>query len=113
MLTLNHNRAEPGAVKVLLTAACDPGNAIEVPATRPGVRRYQRIEQDTGVFSATWYDQFMGGCITYRLHSATDPDGDFADETPVVLGLIARQTLQQALDTRSGGRLHLDPGTAS
>jgi tRNA A-37 threonylcarbamoyl transferase component Bud32 len=112
VLTLDHNQAGPGAVEVRLTATCDPTGAVEVPATQPGVRRYQRIDQDTGVFSASWYDQFVGGCITYRLQSATDPDGHFADQTPVVLGLIARRTLQQALDTRSGGRLHLDPGTA-
>ena len=52
------------------------------------------------------------GDIPAMLHSATDLDGDFADETPLVLGFIGRQVVWQALETRSGGRLRLDPGTA-
>jgi len=38
--------------------------------------------------------------------------GTFAAEAPLVLGLTTRQALQQALDERSNGRLHLDPAEA-
>jgi PAP2 superfamily len=73
---------------------------------------YQRTESRTGAFTATWYDQFPGGCVTSRLHLTTDPNGEFAAQAPQVLGFATRQALQQALSQRSHGRLQLDPGEA-
>jgi hypothetical protein len=70
------------------------------------------VERLAGAFSATWYDQFPGGCVTYRLHSTTDLTGQFANEAPQVLGFTTRGQLRQALSQRSHGRLHLDPGEA-
>ena len=67
-------------------------------------------EHLAGAFSATWYDQFPGGCVIYRLHSATDPKGQFAKEAPQVLGFTTREQLRQALSQRSHGRLQLDAG---
>ncbi len=110
--TLDHDRADVRAVVARLTAACDPAGATEVPSARPGVRRYQRTERLPGRFTATWYDRFPGGCVTYQLHSTTDIQGTFATEAPRVLGFTTRQALQQALDERSNGRLHLDPTEA-
>jgi hypothetical protein len=70
-----------------------------------------RVQRLTGQFTATWYDRFPGGCVTYRLHSTTDPRGQFANEAPHLLGFATREQLRQALDERSGGRLQLDPGS--
>jgi hypothetical protein len=50
--------------------------------------------------------------VTSRLHLTTDPNGEFAAQAPQVLGFTTRQTLQQALDQRSHGRLHLNPEQA-
>jgi hypothetical protein len=47
--------------------------------------------------------------VTYRLHSTTDPTGQFANEAPQLLGFTTREQLRQALSQRSGGRLQLDP----
>jgi hypothetical protein len=72
--------------------------------------RSQRLEQLTGTaFAATMFDRFEGGCITYRLHSTRDPEGRFAAELPAVVGLVSRESLDQALQERSDGRLRLDP----
>jgi hypothetical protein len=109
VLTLNHDRAGDRALVVRLTAACDPGGAVEGPSPTEGVRHLQRIESGTGEFIATWYDQFPGGCVTSRLHLSTDPNGEFAAQAPAVLGFTTREALRRALDERSGGRLHLDP----
>jgi hypothetical protein len=73
------------------------------------VRRYVRVERGAGGFSETWWDRFRGGCVTYRLHSTTDPTGQFANEAPQVLGFVTRGQLRQALAQRSDGRLELDP----
>jgi hypothetical protein len=105
VITFDHDRAGDAAVVMRMAAACDPAGAAEKPAPEPGVRR-------AGAFSATWYDRFPGGCVTYQLHSTTDPRGQFANEAPQVLGFTTREQLRQALSQRSGGRLHLDPGEA-
>ena len=70
---------------------------------------YEQTERTTDRFTATWYDQFPGGCVTSRLRSTTDIQGTFATQAPLVLGFTTRQALQQALEERSNRRLHLDP----
>jgi tRNA A-37 threonylcarbamoyl transferase component Bud32 len=112
VLTLNHDRAGDAALVVRLTASCDPGGAVEGPSQTEGVRRYQRIESRSGEFTASWYDQFPGGCVTSRLHLTTDPNGEFAAQAPQVLGFTTRAALREALSQRSDGRLQLDPGEA-
>jgi hypothetical protein len=109
VIILDHDRAGTAAVMVRMAAACDPAGAVKGPAPEPGVRRFVRVEHLAGAFSATWYDQFPGGCVTYRLHSTTDPTGQFANEAPQVLGFTTREQLGQALSQRSGGRLQMDP----
>jgi hypothetical protein len=110
VLTFDHDRAGNSALVVRLTAACAPIGAVAGPSLTPGVRHSQRIESRSGAFSATWYDQFPGGCVTSRLHLTTDPNGEFAGQAPHVLGFTTRAELQQALSQRSDGRLQLDPG---
>jgi tRNA A-37 threonylcarbamoyl transferase component Bud32/membrane-associated phospholipid phosphatase len=112
VITLNHDRAGAAALVVRLTAACDPHGAVEGPSPTEGVRHFQRIESPTGEFTATWYDQFPGGCVTSRLHLTSDPNGEFAGQAPQVLGFTSRAALQQALSQRSDGRLQLDPEEA-
>jgi tRNA A-37 threonylcarbamoyl transferase component Bud32/membrane-associated phospholipid phosphatase len=113
VLTLDHDRAGDAALVVRLTPACDPGGAVEGPSPVAGVRHFQRIESGTGGgFGATWYDRFPGGCVTSRLRLTTDPNGEFAAQAPQVLGFTTREALRRALDQRSGGRLHLDPGAS-
>jgi tRNA A-37 threonylcarbamoyl transferase component Bud32 len=113
VLTLDHDRAGDAALVVRLTAACAPGGAVEGPSAVAGVRHLQRIESSAGGgFSATWYDQFPGGCVTSRLRLTTDPNGEFAAQAPQVLGFTIRAALREALSQRSHGRLRLDPGKA-
>ena len=97
---------------VHLTAVCGPTGAAEVPSQEPGVRRSTRVERGADGFSATWWDRFPGGCVTYRLHSTVDVDGRFTQELPALLRFATREELRQALRQRSHGRLQLDPGQA-
>jgi tRNA A-37 threonylcarbamoyl transferase component Bud32 len=112
VITFDHDRAGPGAMLVRLTAVCTPSGAVEGPSATAGVRHYQGIESRPGEFTATWYDQFPGGCVTSRLHLTTDPNGEFAAQAPEVLGFMTRAALREALSQRSHGRLQLDPGDA-
>jgi hypothetical protein len=108
VITLDHDRAGAAAVVMRLAAACNPAGAAKTPAPEPGVRRSVREERLAGAFSATWHDRFPGGCVIYRLHSATDPRGQFANEAPSLLGFTTREQLRQALSQRSHGRLQMD-----
>jgi tRNA A-37 threonylcarbamoyl transferase component Bud32 len=112
VITLDHDRAGAAALVVRLTAVCTPSGAVEGPSATAGVRHYQGIESTTGEFTATWYDQFPGGCVTSRLHLTTDPNGEFAAQAPQVLGFTTRAALREALSRRSDGRLQFDPGDA-
>ncbi|HEV8278726.1 MAG TPA: hypothetical protein VGQ26_23945 [Streptosporangiaceae bacterium] len=108
VVTLNHDRAGPSAVVLRLTAACDPAGAVQAPSPAPGVRRYQLAGAGTGEFTATWYDLFPGGCLTYQLHSTSDVKGSFTADLPALLTFATRDALRQALRQRSDGRLWLD-----
>jgi tRNA A-37 threonylcarbamoyl transferase component Bud32 len=112
VITLDHDRAGTAAVVLRMAAACETVGTAEGPSPEPGVRRYVRVEAVAGAFTATWYDRFPGGCVTYRLHSATDPTGQFSHEARSLLGFTTREQLRDALRQRSGGRLHLDPKQA-
>jgi tRNA A-37 threonylcarbamoyl transferase component Bud32 len=110
VITLDHDRAGAAALVVRLTAACTPSGAVQGPSATAGVRHYQGSESRSGEFTAIWYDQFPGGCVTSRLHLTIDPNGEFAAQAPQVLGFTTRTALQEALSRRSDGRLQLDPG---
>ena len=112
VITFDNDRAGAGALVVRLTASCDTTGAAELPAQQPGMRRYERVEHLTSQFSATWYDRFPAGCVTYRLRSASDTEGGFANEARLLLDFTSHQALRQALKKRSGGRLQLDPKQA-
>ena len=51
VITLNHDRAGPGAIVAELTASCDLGGAAEVGSDQPGMRRYERTERSAPQFS--------------------------------------------------------------
>jgi hypothetical protein len=69
VITLDHDRAGEQAVVARLTAACDITGTVQTPSPVPGVRHAERVERLAGGFSASWYDRFPGGCLSYRLRS--------------------------------------------
>jgi hypothetical protein len=97
VIPLSHDRAGADVLTIRLTAACDTRGATQVPSDQPQIRRFQRIDRLAPRFEATRFDLFPGGCVTAQA---------------AILGYTTRQTLQQALDQRSDGRLRLDPPTA-
>ena len=92
-------------------AQCLLDRGIEVVDSEKTYREDKLLDR-TGEFTATWYDQFPGGCVTSRLHLTTDPNGEFAAQAPQVLGFTTRAALQETLSQRSDGQLQLDPGEA-
>ena len=94
---------------VRLTAACDTTGAIEQPSDQPGARRYERIEPSGTAPVTTWHTVFQGGCVTAQFHSTSDTDAALTSQASTAVGFTTRLALQQALEERSNGRLHLDP----
>jgi tRNA A-37 threonylcarbamoyl transferase component Bud32/membrane-associated phospholipid phosphatase len=98
-----------GSLVVRLTATCDTTGAIQQPSDQPGAQRYERTDQGRSGRAATWYTVFPGGCVTAQLDWTSAADAGFATEARSIIDFTTRQALQQALEQRSGGRLHLDP----
>jgi len=110
VITLDNDRAGTGALQLTLTARCPAGGATQVRSVIPGVRRFAACQTAGGGFSASWYDLFPGGCVTILLHSTSRlaaVDSGLPDQAMLILGYVPRSALQQALQQRSGGRLHL------
>jgi len=107
--TVNHDRAGSQALVVRLTAACDTAGAIQRPATTPATQRYERSRADSAAPGTTWYTVFPGGCITAQFRPTRDAETGLADEANSALDLATRHSLDQILNARSNGRLHLDP----
>jgi tRNA A-37 threonylcarbamoyl transferase component Bud32/membrane-associated phospholipid phosphatase len=109
VIPLSHDRAGAGVLVVRLTAACDTRGATEVRSDRAQVRRYQRIDRLGPRFEATRFDRFPGGCVTAQADAPAAYRAEITGELSAILGYTTRQTLEQALEQRSGGRLRLDP----
>jgi tRNA A-37 threonylcarbamoyl transferase component Bud32 len=109
VLTLDNDRAGPGAMVVRLTAGCGIAGATPVLSAEPGAKRYVLVERTAPRLSTTRFDLFPGGCVTMRLNMPAENRTQLINEAAQLLGFTSRQALEQALEQRSGGRLHLDP----
>jgi hypothetical protein len=109
----DNDRAGFDAAVVRLAATCTTRGAHEVPATEATVRRYQRVERRANTVTTIWYDRFPGGCVTTQLIAPTSLRTQLAREASLALDLTPRQALSGVLETRSNGRLHLDPDSGS
>jgi membrane-associated phospholipid phosphatase/tRNA A-37 threonylcarbamoyl transferase component Bud32 len=111
VIPLNHDRAGTSVLIVRLTASCAIQGAVQVNSNQQQVRRYQRIDRQTPRFEAIHFDQFPGGCVTTQASVPVANRTEVTGDPAPILHYTSRQTLQQALDQRSGGRLRLDPPT--
>jgi hypothetical protein len=55
------------------------------------------------------FDVFSGGCVITRIRALPASRAEVMAAAPGILGYVSREALAQALEQRSGGRLHLDP----
>jgi hypothetical protein len=109
VITLHHDRTGGEAMEARLTAGCDVAGVAEQPSGRPGVRRYQLAGRQGPVFQAVRFDVFPGGCVISRIRALPSSQAEVMAAAPGILGFTSREELGQALERRSGGRLHLDP----
>jgi hypothetical protein len=109
---LDHDRVGGEALVVRLTATCATSDATERSPRQPGTRRYERPQTSASGPGTTWYTVFPGGCVTAQLHPAGGTHPGYAEEATSTLSFTTRGSLAQELESRSNGRLHLDPEQA-
>ncbi|HYJ71131.1 MAG TPA: hypothetical protein VE265_01490, partial [Actinomycetota bacterium] len=107
VISLIHDRTGGQAMEARLTAGCDVGGVAEQASAPPGVRRYQLVTRQGPVFQAVRFDVFPGGCVISRIRAVPSSQAEVMAAAPDILGYVTRDQLSQALDRRSGGRLHL------
>jgi membrane-associated phospholipid phosphatase/tRNA A-37 threonylcarbamoyl transferase component Bud32 len=100
-----------GSLVVRLSATCDTTGAVQQPSDQPGAQRYERTDQSGSGRAATWYTVLPGGCVTAQLDWTSAAEAGIATEARSIIDFTTRQALQQALEQRSAGRLHLDPAS--
>jgi hypothetical protein len=98
-----------GPLVVRLSATCDTTGATQQPSDQPGAQRHARTDHSGAGSAVTSCTVFVGGCVTAQLQPTGAADAGVASEASSIVDFTTRQALQQALEQRSGGRLHLDP----
>ncbi len=110
---LDSDRTGKAFLVVTLEAACDIGDAEEVPGGRdprlplasdhPGTRRFFDIRQvlpqedsaDVGKYRGAWYFRFEGGCVTYRFAAEGQSLETLAEDVAQALGFVPSEDLRR------------------
>jgi hypothetical protein len=89
-------------VEVDLAAVCDPTGASPLEPREAGVRTQQRLLSITPSYQGTIFDEFPGGCVTYRFDFERGPHLALMEELRQAVRLFPRRELRQALIERLG-----------
>ena len=110
---LDSDRAGGAFLVVTLEAACDIGDAEEVPPGRdprlplasdhPGTRRFVDIVQvmpqedpgGVGQYRGAWFFRFEGGCVTYRFAAEGRSLETLPEDVAQALGFFPREELRR------------------
>ncbi len=110
---LDSDRTGRAFLVVTLEAACDIGDAKEVPGGRdprlplasdhPGTRRFYDIMQvlpqedsaGVGQYRGVWYFRFEGGCVTYRFAAEGQSLETLAEDVAQALGFVPSEDLRR------------------
>ncbi|MGY1617182.1 hypothetical protein ACI797_10600 [Geodermatophilus sp. SYSU D00691] len=106
---LNSDRDGQKAVEVRLAPSCDTLGATPVPSDREGMQRLERVSQMAPTYAGERFYLFDGGCLTFVFALHGDSPGEGLALVSQVVGVIAREDLQEQVREESGGRLELDP----
>lgn len=103
-LWLDHDRAGIHAVEVRLSAACDVGNAVEVPPApnETGMRIFELPTSLRPRFTGERFLRFAGGCITYRFSFTAGADPTLVIEAEQSLSTIPRAQIVRLVDEDLG-----------
>jgi hypothetical protein len=109
---MNDNRMPTAtALTTWFRERCDVSGAEQVATDEPGTQRYERTEAGGPAATIVRTYVFPGGCVEQRYQPPADPRVQPADEARLAVDFVTRDELADTLERRSGGRLHLDPGT--
>jgi hypothetical protein len=103
---LNSDRSPGRPVTVRLTATCNVSGASPSPSRAPGVLTYTRLDSITPRFAGTLYDEFPGGCASYRFDFALGSQIALVEQFEQAIGLYPRQQLRLILKQKLGMELN-------
>jgi hypothetical protein len=98
---LDHDRAGPHAVELIMTDGCDTSAAVQVPpdADEVGTRVYNE-PRSMQPFTGSRYVVFEGGCIEYRYSFASGAEPTLVIEADQALSTVARSVVAAAVQER-------------
>lgn len=101
------DRASGQPVAVTLRASCGSlAGATPIPPRTPGGRTYLTLTSIAPRYAGTMYDQFPGGCVSYRFDFARGPHIALMAELAAAVGFVPRAQLRLRLRELLG----VDPG---
>jgi hypothetical protein len=101
-LSLDSDRAGPGAITVTLTAACDTSVAHQIPSDQPGMRRFEHPLSLAPRFADLRFYTFPGGCVTYRFAFAPGASPVLAGAAGSALSFQPRSALVDFVQRTEG-----------
>ncbi|HEY8301113.1 MAG TPA: hypothetical protein VIG48_04385 [Jatrophihabitans sp.] len=101
------DRAPGYPVTVALRPSCgSTAGATPIPPRTPGGRTYLTLASIDPRYAGTMYDQFPGGCVSYRFDFARGPHIALMAQLAAAVGFVPRAQLRLRLRALLG----VDPG---
>jgi serine/threonine protein kinase len=101
-LSLDSDRAGPGAITVTLAATCDTSGAQQIPSDQPGMQRFEHPLSLVPQFSDLRFYTSPGGCITYRFSFAPGASPVLAGDVDSALSFQPRPELVDLVQRTEG-----------
>lgn len=91
------DRAQGRAVDVSLSRTCRAGGATPIPPRTVGGRSLLRLRSIEPRYAGTMFDEFPGGCVTYRFDFGRDAHIALMAELEEAVGFVSRDALRLEL----------------
>jgi tRNA A-37 threonylcarbamoyl transferase component Bud32 len=101
-LFFDSDRAGPDALKVMLRAGCQVGDADKVFSEEPGADLYERFADTGGRYQGSRFYTFPGGCVSYHLDFHGVGRTTLANEVADMIGLQSRSELAEEFHEMTG-----------
>jgi hypothetical protein len=105
---LDSDRDGDQALQVSLTKTCDTKGATESASTRPGIRRYDRVEVVDSGYRGDRFFVFDGGCVTYNVNLRGSTGAEPLNALLAALDFVSRAAVARHIHEYSDGRFELD-----
>lgn len=93
----------PYVVQMDFVAACDIGDAVEVPSDEEGATRYEDIEDVDEGYRGDRYYTFEGGCVHYRFELGGEGWSAVVNDAAAATTFASRESLSEYVRANTRG----------